>query len=249
MEPTKRFSKRAENYVRFRPGYPAAVLDSLRDECGLTARSVVADVGSGTGKLTEMFLKNGNTVFAVEPNKEMRREAERLFGAYTGFKSVRGQAEETTLAGDSVDLVTAGQAFHWFDARAARLELGRILRPGGFAALIWNARDHKDDPLMSGYEKLLASYGMGYHHVRHRAHDSDIDVFFADGRELRTFAHSRTMDFDALWGGFLSSSYAPLPGDPHFEPMRAELQELFANHQQNGFVTFLYETSLYFGKL
>jgi ubiquinone/menaquinone biosynthesis C-methylase UbiE len=248
-EPTKRFSQRAKNYVRYRPGYPVAILDCLRSECGLTSHSVIADVGSGTGKLTEVFLRNGNTVYAVEPNDEMRHEAEHLLGGFEKFVSVNGRAEDTTLSDNAIDLVTAGQAFHWFNAEATRLEFSRVLRTGGFAALIWNARNHEVDPVMSGYEQILAAHGMGYLDVRHRSHAGDIDALFINGRELRTFPHRRSVDFETLWGGFLSSSYAPLPGDPRFEPMKVALRELFETHQKNGFVTFLYETSLYFGKL
>ncbi len=108
----------------------------LREECGLTGASVVADVGSGTGILSRLFLKNGNRVFGVEPNREMREAGERLLGGYASFTSVPGTAEATTLRNGSVDLVTAGQAFHWFQAEETRREFARVLRPGGWAVLI-----------------------------------------------------------------------------------------------------------------
>ena len=114
-DPTKRFSTRVEHYVRYRPGYPAAVLGFLKDRCDLSPTAVVGDVGSGTGILAEVFLKNGNTVYGVEPNREMREAAERLLAGHPSFRSVDGTAEATGLADDSVDLVTAGQAFHWFE--------------------------------------------------------------------------------------------------------------------------------------
>ena len=139
-DPTRRFTNRVANYARYRPGYPPAVLTCLRDECGLSPGSTVADVGSGTGILTELFLANGNHVYAVEPNEAMRQAAELSLAHYPGFTSVDGRAEATTLADDSVDFVTAGQAFHWFDAAASRVEFNRILRPGGYTALVWNAR-------------------------------------------------------------------------------------------------------------
>lgn len=249
QDPTQRFSQRAENYARYRPGYPAAVLDCLREECGLTPMDIVADIGSGTGILSGMFLDNGNTVYAVEPNGAMRVEAERLLGGRAGFVSVDGRAEATTLADYSVDLLVAGQAFHWFNPRACRVEFGRILRPGGYVALIWNARAYRDDPLMTAYERVLGDFGLGYNTLTHRAHAGDLDTLFQNGRELRAFTHTRPLDFATLWGGFLSSSYAPLTGDPRYEPMHAALRDVFDAHQRDGHVTFLYETYLYFGRL
>src|SRR5258705_12626233 len=97
LSPTQRFSSRVDNYVRFRPGYPDELIDSLRTENGLTEQAVIADVGSGTGKLTELFLRHGNSVFAVEPNQEMREAGERLLAHFPGFTSIHGTAEATTL--------------------------------------------------------------------------------------------------------------------------------------------------------
>ncbi|HSH75785.1 MAG TPA: class I SAM-dependent methyltransferase, partial [Longimicrobiales bacterium] len=117
------------------------VLGLLRDEIGLEPRWVVADVGSGTGIATELFLRHGNTVFAVEPNEAMRRAAERRLGGHPGFRSVSGAAERTGLPPGTLDLVVAAQAFHWFDAEAAREEFARVLRKPRRLALIWNTRD------------------------------------------------------------------------------------------------------------
>lgn len=249
QDPTRRFTNRVENYARYRPGYPPAVLECLRDECGLTSDSVIADIGSGTGILTEMFLVNGNRVFAVEPNEVMRQAAEASLARYPDFTSVGGRAEATTLAGSSVDFVSAGQAFHWFDATASRDEFRRILRPGGYVALVWNARAYGGDSLMASYEHVLGDFGMGYTTVTHRSHDGDMDSLFINGREFRSFTHTRQMDFATLWGGFLSASYAPSPGDAIFEPMHTALRDVFAAHHHDGQVTFVYETHLYFGQL
>ena len=248
-DPTRRFTDRAENYARYRPGYPAAVLECLRDECGLSAADVVADVGSGTGILTDMLLANGNFVYAVEPSEAMRQAAEAVLAHYPGFVSVDGRAEATTLADNSADWVVAGQAFHWFDAAAARQEFGRILRPDGYVALVWNARAYESDALMADYERVLGEFGIGYTTVTHRTHAGDLATLFANGHEFRSFAHQRPLDFAALWGGFLSLSYAPQPTDPHYEAMRAALAAVFERYQTDGHVTFVYETHLYFGRL
>lgn len=249
LDPTQRFTSRADNYARYRPGYPQEVIELLRAECGLTHQSAVADVGSGTGILTALFLDNGNQVYAVEPNAAMRAAAEAALAGRPGFTSINGRAEATTLPDASVDLVAAGQAFHWFDAAASRMEFGRILRPGGFVALIWNARAYRDDPLMADYERVLGEYGMGYNTVRHRAHAGQMEALFVNGHETRTFTHTRPLTYEMFWGGFLSSSYAPLPGDPRHEPVRAALSQVFEAHQRGGWVTFLYETEVHFGQL
>jgi ubiquinone/menaquinone biosynthesis C-methylase UbiE len=109
---TRRFSSRVGNYVRYRPAYPSAVLDLLKSDCSLTAASVIADVAAGTGIFTRMLLENGNRVFGVEPNVEMRKAGEEFLRAYPHFTSVAGTAEATTLADHSVDVVTAAQAAH-----------------------------------------------------------------------------------------------------------------------------------------
>lgn len=248
-DPTRRFTSRVDNYARYRPRYPQAVLDTLRDECGLTPASAVADVGSGTGILTEMLLQNGNMVYAVEPNEGMRLAAEDSLRGYAGFISVNGRAEATTLPDASVDLVTAAQAFHWFDPGPARAEFIRILHPGGFVALVWNMRHYQSGGFALAYEALLGEHGQAYHQVNHAARVDNNDILFANGRETRIFAHERRLDYDALQGGLLSASYAPLPGSPEYEPMIARLRAIFDEYQQDGVVTMPYETHLYFARL
>jgi SAM-dependent methyltransferase len=249
MDSTTRFSDRVENYVRYRPGYPDGVLDVLRRETALAPDSVVADVGSGTGISSELFLRNGNEVFAVEPNAEMRQAAERMLGHHAGFHSVAGTAEATTLPDGSVDHVVAGQAFHWFDRGKARREFGRILRPGGWVVLMWNARRDDSTPFLREYEALLQRYGTDYREVQHRNVDlSTLREFFAGGElEMRTLYNEQRFDFEGLKGRLLSSSYAPAEGHPHFPPMIAELERIFARNAEEGEVRFEYDTEIYFG--
>src|SRR5690606_35644369 len=146
---TERFSSRVEAYIRSRPGYPAAVCEVLGREIGFTAGWVVADIGSGTGLSTRLFLENGNDIFAVEPKAAMRQAAEAMLAKNAGFRSVEGTAEQTSLASGSTDLVVAGQAFHWFDERQSLREFARILKPGGFVVLMWNARRLTGSPFLS----------------------------------------------------------------------------------------------------
>ena len=248
--PTERFTNRVETYAKYRPGYPEAIIDLLRSECGLTPASVVADVGSGTGIFSEMLLKNGNTVIGVEPNGAMRGAAESLLRAYSKFQSVNGSAEATTLANASVNLITAGQAFHWFDAAAARDEFVRILKPGGFVALIWNDRKLDSTPFLRGYESLLREYGTDYAKVQEFNPLDQIARFFApQSFTHKEFANRQEFDFSGFKGRVLSASYTPEPGNPKFEPMIKALQELFDACEENGRVAFEYDTRVFYGQL
>jgi SAM-dependent methyltransferase len=134
LNPTLRFTDRVDDYVRYRPGYPREIVATLAAECDLMPASVVADIGCGPGNLSRIFLENGNEVIGVEPNDAMREAGVReLAGMGARFRSVDASAEETGLAPGSVDFVTAGQAFHWFEPAKTRAEFLRILRPGAGA--------------------------------------------------------------------------------------------------------------------
>lgn len=247
MDPTTRFSDRVANYVKYRPGYPEALLHALEREAGLGAEAVVADVGSGTGISSELLLRSGCTVHAVEPNEAMRRAAEEILGGNDRFRSVAGTAEETTLPDASVDLATAGQAFHWFDRVRFREELARILRPGGRVALFWNRRRTDASPFLRAYEQLLRRYGTDYAEVDHaRLGPDDFAAFFAGPYTSHHFPNEQSFDFEGLRGRLLSSSYVPGSGHPSHEPMLCALRELFGAHQKDGQVRFEYDSELYF---
>jgi len=250
QEPTKRFSSRVDNYVRFRPGYPPEILAFLKTDCGLTATSVVADVGSGTGKLTELFLANGNRVFGVEPNREMREAGERILKGSANFTSVNATAEETTLPNGSVDFITAGQAFHWFDRKSCRAEFARILKPGGWVALVWNDRKTDAAPFLVEYEKLLQTYATDYSKVDHKQiDDAVVKEFFRYAPVKKSFPSLQEFDYEGLKGRLLSSSYAPEAGQRGHNEMLRDLEKLFEARQQNGRVQFVYDTVVYCGKL
>lgn len=250
-DPTHRFSSRVADYIKYRPGYPREVLTLLEDECGLTAASVIADVGSGTGILSELFLRNGNRVFGVEPNREMREAGERLLASFDNFTSVEGRAEATTLPDASVDFVTAGQAFHWFDREGARREFARILRPFGWVVAIWNDRRTEGTPFLEDYERMLIEYSTDYCEVSVKyADEVTLEKFFgALGFRAKSFTNTQVFDFEGLRGRLTSSSYTPEPGHPNFEPMMRELAAVFDRHQRDGIISFDYDTKVFYGQL
>jgi SAM-dependent methyltransferase len=246
---TTRFSDRVEDYVKYRPHYPGVILSYLRDHYGFGPGWVVADIGSGTGISTELFLRFGNKVFAVEPNREMRLKAEELLAGYPDFVSVDGTAEATGLADSSVDLIVAGQAFHWFDPAGTRTEFVRIARRGAAAALIWNER-----LILSGfereYEELILEYAGDYKTINHKnITDKQIGDFFRPQTfQLRVFENEQRFDFDGLRGRLLSSSYIPKEGATYVA-MLVALKALFDRRALDGQVRVGYETKVYTGVL
>ena len=249
-QPTTRFSNRVDNYVRFRPKYPTALIPYLAKHCQLTPSSVVADIGSGTGKLSELFLDYGCQTIGVEPNGPMRLAAEALFTGRANFVNVDGSAETTTLADNSADFIIAGQAFHWFEPQPTRREFVRILRPGGIVGLIWNER-LQTDPFQYAYDQLLQQHALNYGKVNHRNITAErIGRFFAPNVcQLATFDYAQSFDRAGLTGRALSSSYTPAPDHPQHKPFVNALHALFDAHQTSGQVQFNYETKLFYGPL
>jgi SAM-dependent methyltransferase len=260
FDSTKRFSNRVENYVRARPRYPRTALDLLVRQIGLTPEWVIADLGSGTGFSAELFVNNGNLVYGVEPNREMRQAAEAHLGSFANFRSVDGTAEATGLDAGSMDCAVAGQAFHWFDAEKARAEFRRLLRPGGWVVLMWNTRKIAANTFMQAYEELLNVHGTDYAQVRHRGHqvasggtegasESEIHRFFGGTVARHVLDNEQRFDLEGVRSRLLSSSYAPAEGHPGYEPMIEHLGRIFAEYQQQGEVVFEYDLEIYLGRL
>lgn len=250
-EPTQRFTHRVEDYVRARPSYPALALEALADICGLLPGCDVADVGAGTGIFSELLLAQGLTVHAIEPNDAMRAAAEARLDGRPGYVSLAGTAEDTGLPAASIDLITAAQAFHWFDQDRARAEWQRVLRPAGWVALLWNERLTDVTPFAAAYEALLLRFGTDYAQVDHRqVDDARFGAFFGpSGYQLRTFPNAQLLDHAGLVSRLCSSSYTPGPDHPAFAPMMARLDEIFQAHQIGGLVEITYETQLFVGRL
>ncbi|XID92025.1 class I SAM-dependent methyltransferase [Paenibacillaceae bacterium WGS1546] len=249
MNGKERFSSRVEAYTKYRPGYPAEAIDYLCDTVGLSVDSEVLDVGAGTGIFSRLLLERGARVTAVEPNAAMREAA--ASGDDPRFRAVAGSAEATGMPDRCCDFIVCAQAFHWFDRKAARCEFCRVLRPGGKAVLIWNTRLTGGTPFLEGYEQLLHEFGTDYGQVNHRnvSHDMLTGFFKPGDMKERRFPNRQVFDFDGLAGRLLSSSYAPQPGHPRYEPMMKALRELYDRCEENGAVNFDYETEIYWGEV
>jgi ubiquinone/menaquinone biosynthesis C-methylase UbiE len=250
MDPTRRFSNRVDNYVKYRPSYPAELIDLMIRDMRLTPSSIIAEIGSGTGKMTELLIARGLRISAIEPNTEMRHAAEALLRGFPNFTSVAAPAEATTLAPQSVDAIIVAQAFHWFDHAKCRVEFDRILKPGGGPiALIWNVRNITASEFQYEYEQLLKKHSPEYPQVRHREFNTDkLKAFFGKAEIInRSFDYRQVFNFEELKGRLLSSSYAPNAG-PACDAMLQDLRILYDKFQRNDSVMFLYDTQLFLAK-
>jgi SAM-dependent methyltransferase len=247
----QRFSNRAADYARYRPGYPRELLGLLHTWCGLKPEHVIADIGSGTGLLAKVFLEHGNHVYGVEPNPEMRAAGEEFLSEFRYFSSVAGSAEATTLPSESVDFVTAAQSFHWFSPGPARREFQRILKMHGRAVIIWNERLLDATAFLRDYEELLRRFGTDYARVNESYPRAEQMLAFFGRNEFTSHAlpNAQEFDFNGLSGRLRSSSYVPTQDHPQFQPMMEELQRIYARHQQKGVVRMEYRTHVYAGKL
>jgi SAM-dependent methyltransferase len=247
LSSSDRFLGRVEAYAKYRPSYPRAAIDLLEAQCGLRPGAVAVDLGSGTGILSALLLQRGARVFGIEPNREMRGYADRALSG--DFQSADGSAESTRMPDRFFDLMVAGQAFHWFDPQKTRLEALRILKPGAWAALLWNERPKGVVPFLEEYEALLRRHAPEYDAVvQLRAQEGGIARFFGAPPRLATFENQQVLDFEGLAGRVMSSSYAPTRDSPEHEPLMAGLREVFDRHQRDGTVVFPYQTLVYFGQ-
>ncbi|GAB4416432.1 MAG: class I SAM-dependent methyltransferase [Bacteroidia bacterium] len=245
-DPTQRFSDRVGAYLRYRPSYPAALVDVLASQ--LSPDQPVADIGSGTGIFTHLLLARGARVWAVEPNTAMRSAAEDLLGSHPHFRSVTGSAEQTGLPDQSVAGIVAAQAFHWFDRGRCRSEFRRILQPGSWVALVWNDRTF-DTPFAQAYEAFLLRYATDYTTIDHRQIDPETIADFLGGQvETQVFDYEQIFDAGGLAGRYLSCSYALPATHPAYDKAIQALADLHATHAQAGLVAMRYQTRLHFAR-
>ena len=242
---TKRFSDRVKDYIKYRPTYPAEIAFILERETKLNITKKIADIGSGTGISSLLFLKRNYAVFGVEPNKEMRNAAEQMLSEFKKFESVEGTAENTNLPDKSVDLIFSGQAFHWFDKEKSKIEFNRILKDNGNLVLVWNSRSSKSS-FQKEYEKALFDNIEEYKFVNHRnINESEIaDFFFPKKMHKISVDNKQILDLEGLKGRLLSSSYCPKSGD-QYDKLMKNIEEIFDEYQVNNKIEFEYETQIY----
>ncbi|WP_110513150.1 class I SAM-dependent methyltransferase [Herpetosiphon llansteffanensis] len=245
----QRFSNRVADYVQFRPNYPSEIFGPLHQQHGFGSSSIVADIGAGTGIWSEQLLEHGATVYAIEPNAPMREASLQLAARYPQFQALDGSAEATGLADQSVNWITAAQAFHWFEPNATRREWQRILRPEGWVALIWNQRALDATPFLRQYEALLHQFGTDYSSVKHTNIEPQlISDFFGQQPACYTAQNAQYFDQAGLLGRAFSSSYTPTPEQPSYQALRQGLIDAWEQHQVAGNVAFLYTTTVYVGR-
>ncbi|UCC21360.1 MAG: class I SAM-dependent methyltransferase [Promethearchaeota archaeon] len=252
QDPKKRFSSRVEKYIKYRPGYPQEIIKFLKEKNILSKESVNADIGSGTGILSELFLKEGNLVYGVEPNIDMRKAGENMLSKYSNFISIDGSAEDTTLKPKTIDIIAAGQAFHWFNLDKTKLEFQRILKPESWVVLIWNRRKKEINEFLKEYEKFLLKYGTDYKAIEKSK--LDFEKFFGGNQlkikyQIENFDNFQIFDYEGLEGRLLSTSYIPLDDNPKYNNMISDLKQLFKKHQKKGFIRFEYKTEVIYGQL
>lgn len=250
LHPTERFTTRAQDYALFRPRYPAELMQLLRENGAIRPNMVVADIGSGTGILTEQLLREGCEVFAIEPNKAMRMKAEELLGNLLRFHSIDSRAEDTMLPEASVDLIAIGQAFHWFDLTPTRVEFLRILKPEGFLCLVWNSRDPTGGDFEEEYKQLVEDCCPANKQVKDLGPGEQEIAEFYGGEHIHVFLpNHQDLDLHGLKGRFMSASSAPNEHEPSYMRAIAGLEQLFEKHKADGKVRLHYRTEVYLGRL
>jgi SAM-dependent methyltransferase len=251
VNPTTRFSGRVEAYRRYRSRYSREIIPLLEERCDLKRESVIADIGAGTGMLAELFLENGNSVFAVEPNAEMRAACQELAPIYPRLTCIDGAAGESGLPDHSVDFVTAGRALHWFDQINARREFLRILRTDGWVVLASLGPRRRPEAVNREYQTILREHGLDYARLRDRYDaDSSASRLFASCEFQKIeFTERKEMTYEELEGHALSLSVTPQPSDPRFPAMQEALRGYFARHESGGKMQMPMNCTIHFGHL
>jgi SAM-dependent methyltransferase len=248
---THRFDDRVQDYLRGRPGYPPGLISALELQVGLRSEWAVADIGAGTGLLSQRFLEAGCVVLGVEPSPPMAAAGRALLGDSPRFSMRDGRAEATGLPDGAAELVVAGQAFHWFDVEGALREWQRILRPPRAVALIWNRRPLAGTPFAADYEAFLRTWGMDYAEVSESYEDPRaLARVFAGGAPTPVvLPHVHRLDRAGLQARLRSCSYLPGRGHPRYAPMMAASDALFEAHARDDTVEMPYDAVMYAGSI
>ncbi|MEE1003392.1 MAG: class I SAM-dependent methyltransferase [Acutalibacteraceae bacterium] len=248
MNNTEKFTGKAENYSKFRPVYPNEYIDYLKSYANLCEKSIVADIGSGTGILTKQLSMECNTVYAVEPNLDMINKAKFDLKDFNNIIFFDTTAENTGIPENSVDLVTVGQAYHWFDKIKFFDECKRFLKSNGYVSLVWNNRDIKSDCINENF-KILKKYCPDFKGFSSGTDfsllDTELNDFFDSCFEIKEFKNTCKIEREGFIGRCLSSSYVPNDN----KDLIYELNEIFDRFSKNNMLDYPYITRSYTGKL
>jgi len=223
MNPIDAYNQKAADYATYRPQYAAEAFEILCRHTGLGPNWLVADIGAGTGNVSRHLVCRASRVFAVEPNEAMRRQAEHILNHHNSFTSIAATAEHTSLPSRSIDLLTVGQALHWFDPEATRMEFARILKLGGWVAILWNRFDRDNTPDVKGFFPDVC-----FHHF-----------------SFQTEVHETWQQF---LGGARSAAGAPSEGDDGYGEFVTEQRKIFDAGANKGIITIEYSTELFAGQ-
>lgn len=249
-DPKGRFSDRVTDYKRYRPTYPQEIIAFILENCHLDKSWSIADIGSGTGISTRLLLEFKCHIYAVEPNKHMRKAAEDDLSSNSLFHCVDGCAETTTLDDSSMDMVTAFQSFHWFDREKTRAEFFRILKEPKWVLFVWNDRIISGNSFLEGYEEILQSLPEYKSSTHKSIFSKDICCFMGnDEVKITHLPKAQEFDFEGLKGRFSSSSYTPKPETDEYKEVMSKIEKLFKDFNENGLVTLQYKTDVYLGRL
>lgn len=250
MKGVERFSNKAQKYELYRPTYPEDSVLKILDLCkSVPANKIkIADIGSGTGKFTKLLLDKGFIVYAIEPNEQMRTIAENKFENYENFFSINTTAENTTLEDNSVSIITAAQAFHYFELDKVKKEFIRILNEEGKVVLLWNFR-LRESNFIKEYENIIYNLHSNKVEPTHAQDNMTDELFknFFENYEIVNISNSQEFDFDSLWGRTLSNNHMPNENEPEYFKLYEDIQKVFNKYQQNGKVLFQYRTQIVIG--
>lgn len=248
----ERFSSKTDDYAKGRPDFPKEIIDFLYEHKVIDEKSIIADIGSGTGRFTKLLLERDHHVYGVEPNDEMRSKAEELLSKFNNFTSISGNAESTTLPNNSLDLITVAQAFHWFDKEKCLVEFKRILKDNGKVFIIW-------DDLINDYNDFSKEFRNLSNRFRKVApetngkrvsRDETIAELFKDKKHISNyFDHELYQNFERVKAGALSASFAPKADEDNYEEFISELERVFNKYAENGEVCTGFRVTCCLGKI
>lgn len=251
MDNTGKFTDKVGFYVKYRPTYPDSFIKYLFGEVGLSQDACVADVGAGTGILTEPLAQRVKTIYAIEPNRNMRIACMEACGRNCSFIALDGTAEDTGIPDHAVDFITVAQAFHWFDRNRTHQEFTRIIKPEGLVVLVWNSRI-PESVLTIENNALCRKHCPGFTGFS-GGRESSVEQFMFFFRnetyETRSFPNDRVLTLEEFIGNSLSASYAPHPDHTGYKAFVDDLACLFERYAKNGLLRVPMHTWSYAGRI